>query len=118
MGVGTDLNSVANLCFPLTKTPIKVTVERRSADYVWQGATIAAVATYAWELNYGPSTAAERDVAITHWKDNKGLTFPWTNPQDTVTYQVRYDPEMDEASFGQEQINNCRWTIRLLPAVT
>lgn len=119
MAVGTNLASItAQPQFPITKIPVKVTVEARSADYVWQGATVAnPAAVYGWTLQYGPAVKADRDEALQHYLDNKGLTFPWTNPEDSVTYQVRYDPD-DAPEWDRAEFANCRWTLRLLPAIT
>ena len=119
MALGSNLASIAATPqFPIVKGPVKTTVEARSADYVWQGATIANPASvYSWDLSYGPTLIADRDEALLHYLDNKGTTFPWTNPEDSVTYQVRYDPD-DNPDWNRADFANCRWQIRLLPAIT
>lgn len=117
MAAGTDLSTLAApLRYPISSTPVVVTVEQRSADYVWQGIRLAAPGKR-YKLNYGPASATERDEARLHYEDNRGLTFPWTRPatEGGGTINVRYAPDA-EPEFDRNQFANCSWDIELVPA--
>ena len=76
--------------FPLDVDVYKPQVRTQFEDGVVQSRARATKARDIFRLVYRSLPEADKVLLKTHFEANVGGTFSWTNPQDSVTYTVRY----------------------------